>query len=828
VRINEPISNHEVHMKDGEPLVSKTDAGGRITFVNQAFIDISGFTEAEMIGQPHNLVRHPHMPKEAFADLWATIKAGRAWEGLVKNRTKSGDFYWVRANVTTLTENGNIVGFMSVRSKPSREDVAAAEKIYGDFRAGRQGRRIIQNGNIVGTGTGARLRRLSRSIVARVAAAMAFLALVVALVAFIGLKGMADTHEAANTMYVDRVNPLRQLKVVADMYAVNIVDTSHKVRNGGSSGFDWEQGVANVQAARKSIDEQWQAYTATYLTKEETRLKDEAAALMLRANKAIDDLEIIFKAKDKAALDAFVTDRLYQEIDPISGKIGELVDLQPRVAEDIINDVNDDFSLHSTSAGGVAIAGFLLSVAMCFSIYRSLKGPVARLDGQLSNIARGDYATAIADDPIVEYRPINAGLRAMRAQLAYSILEKQELDRQIAEKRTAALRSMADLVEGETTTAVSAVAKYTGDMSGSAHQMSNAALRVSENSQAVSAAATEMLSNTQAVSTATEELAASIREISSQLDSTVKISRETMSASEQTMVDMQKLTAVVDRISSITGVIREVAAQTNLLALNATIEAARAGDAGKGFAVVAGEVKNLAAQTANSTSEIERIVEEIRDATNSTVESVGTIVSRIKEVDSYAGSIASAVEEQSAATGEIARSVGQAADAAQEVAQRIDKVAEQARVTGDQAAAVTELASHVDESVQDLRGAIVKAVRHVDKDVDRRRNKRVSPSHGLSIAVIDGSRHLTAILNDVSMGGARFELADKVANAVITLKMGHGVPDLNLVVKETKAGMTRGKWDLPENARASLVRFIEGIEQQGRVVQEGVIRRAAE
>ena len=77
MRINEPITNNEVHMQDGEALVSKTDAGGRITFVNEAFVAISGFTEAELIGQPHNLVRHPHMPKEAFADLWATIKAGK-------------------------------------------------------------------------------------------------------------------------------------------------------------------------------------------------------------------------------------------------------------------------------------------------------------------------------------------------------------------------------------------------------------------------------------------------------------------------------------------------------------------------------------------------------------------------------------------------------------------------------------------------------------------------------------------------------------------------------------------------------------------------------
>ena len=95
MRVNEPVTNREVLVPEGETIVSRTDAKGRIAFVNKAFIDISGFTAEELIGAPHNVVRHPDMPAEAFADLWKTIKAGGPWEGLVKNRTKSGDFYWV-------------------------------------------------------------------------------------------------------------------------------------------------------------------------------------------------------------------------------------------------------------------------------------------------------------------------------------------------------------------------------------------------------------------------------------------------------------------------------------------------------------------------------------------------------------------------------------------------------------------------------------------------------------------------------------------------------------------------------------------------------------
>ncbi len=136
MRLNEPITTSEVEMADGVLLVSRTDTAGRITFVNKAFVEISGYAEGELIGAPHNLIRHPHMPSAAFADLWATVKDGRPWEGLVKNRTKTGDFYWVRANVTPVVEAGQVTGYISIRTKPSREQIAAAEALYADIRQG--------------------------------------------------------------------------------------------------------------------------------------------------------------------------------------------------------------------------------------------------------------------------------------------------------------------------------------------------------------------------------------------------------------------------------------------------------------------------------------------------------------------------------------------------------------------------------------------------------------------------------------------------------------------------------------------------------------------
>jgi aerotaxis receptor len=136
MRNNQPITTVEHQVQEGAFLVSTTDPRGIITYANDEFVRISGYSRDELMGQPHNIVRHPHMPAAAFADLWTTVKAGRPWHGMVKNRSKSGDFYWVDANVTPVMEGGEIVGFVSIRSKPSRGQIQEAEVLYRKVNQG--------------------------------------------------------------------------------------------------------------------------------------------------------------------------------------------------------------------------------------------------------------------------------------------------------------------------------------------------------------------------------------------------------------------------------------------------------------------------------------------------------------------------------------------------------------------------------------------------------------------------------------------------------------------------------------------------------------------
>ncbi|SEK17368.1 MULTISPECIES: methyl-accepting chemotaxis protein [unclassified Variovorax] len=178
MRVNLPITGVEYELSRDVALVSRTDLKGRITYVNPAFVEASGFAATELMGKAHNIVRHPDVPAEAFADLWETLGQGLPWTGIIKNRRNNGDFYWVLANVTPIRRNGRVQGYMSVRSRPERAAVQAADALYTRIREGRAKDITLAQGEVVQHGWGNPLARLRRIHVRRrVSAATAVAAL---------------------------------------------------------------------------------------------------------------------------------------------------------------------------------------------------------------------------------------------------------------------------------------------------------------------------------------------------------------------------------------------------------------------------------------------------------------------------------------------------------------------------------------------------------------------------------------------------------------------------------------------------------------------------
>ncbi|HNQ75594.1 MAG TPA: PAS domain S-box protein, partial [Pseudothauera hydrothermalis] len=184
MRRNLPVTGKEIELPENLTFVTQTDLKGRITEANDAFCTITGFCRAELIGQPHNLVRHPDVPPALFEQLWRTLAAGRPWRGVIKNRVKNGDHYWVEAFVTPVRRGGEIIGHLSVRHPASPRQVAEAERLYARLW---QGERVT-------TPRPPWFARLSiRTRLAMVMAAMACLLIGGAVVGTLGVwQGMRD------------------------------------------------------------------------------------------------------------------------------------------------------------------------------------------------------------------------------------------------------------------------------------------------------------------------------------------------------------------------------------------------------------------------------------------------------------------------------------------------------------------------------------------------------------------------------------------------------------------------------------------------------------
>lgn len=222
MRNNQPVTGNAYPLQEDQSLISRTDTRGIITYANEDFIALSGYTEAELIGSPHNLVRHPDMPEEAFADLWRTLKNGESWTGMVKNRRKNGDYYWVLANATPIKENGTVIGYTSVRTSPSQDQIAQASRAYAIFKAGKAGNRQIRHGQVVRGGIIGKIAALKTlKIQGRLTLLIGLLCLLMSVIGALGLYGMKTSNEGLRTIHEDRTIPLGQLSTIVRLLERN-------------------------------------------------------------------------------------------------------------------------------------------------------------------------------------------------------------------------------------------------------------------------------------------------------------------------------------------------------------------------------------------------------------------------------------------------------------------------------------------------------------------------------------------------------------------------------------------------------------------------------